>query len=48
MATGFVIEGYAKPISTTKFFHRELAHVCFDSHIGAVIANTGVVWLKTG
>jgi hypothetical protein len=48
MATGFVIEGYAKPIGTEKFFHRDLAHVCFDSHIGAVTANTGVSWLKTG
>jgi hypothetical protein len=46
-ATGFVIEGYAKPISTAKFFHRGLAHVCFDSHVGTVTANTGVVWLKT-
>jgi hypothetical protein len=47
-ASGFVIEGYAKPISSERVFARTLPGVCFDNHVGAVTVNAGLVWSSTG
>jgi hypothetical protein len=47
-ATGFLVEDYAKPNGSERFFLRTLREVCFDDNLGANVVNTGLVWISIG
>ena len=44
-AVGFVVEGYGEPLSTSHYFVRSLANVCFYSSSGGIVTDFGIVWI---